>query len=88
MSWGDYEPRRTTKVPRSTPTIRIEVTLAEYDEQDGDLRHWIRATEILLRARARRDARVAATTVLRRTILTVTFTVAEIASTSSLAIAA
>jgi len=75
-------------VPRSTPTIRIEVTLAEYDEQDGDLRHWIRATEILLRARARRDARVAATTVLRRTILTVTFTVAEIASTSSLAIAA
>jgi len=88
MNWGDYEHRGITKVPRPTPTIHIEVTLAEYDEQNGDLRHWIRATEILLRARARRDARIAAATVLRRTVVTVTFTVAESASTSSLGIAA
>ena len=47
-------------MPRKSPTIHVEVVENLTEATEADLRRWVRATRILLRAKARRDARVAA----------------------------
>ena len=61
-------------MPRTKPTIHIETIDNAADATETDLRRWVRATEILLRAKARRDARLAAQVgPVRRTVLTISF---------------
>ncbi len=61
-------------MPRPIPNINIEVSFTAPDADENDLRQWVRATEILLRIKARRDARLAAASTMRRTVLTISFT--------------
>ena len=46
-------------MPRSIPTIHLDVSFSASDADEADMRQWVRATEILLRIKARRDARLA-----------------------------
>jgi len=61
-------------MPRPVPTIHLDVSFSAPDADEADMRQWVRATEILLRIKARRDARLAAASVVRRTVLTISFT--------------
>ncbi len=61
-------------MPRPIPNIHLEVSFTAPDADENDLRQWVRATEILLRIKARRDARLAAEGAVRRTVLTISFT--------------
>ena len=76
-------------MPRTKPTIHIEMIENSAEPTDADLRRWVRATEILLRAKARRDARLAVEGgLVRRTVVTVTFQIAELNTPNSVAVAA
>ncbi len=61
-------------MPRPVPTIHLEVSFTAHDADENDIRQWVRATEILLRIKARRDARLAVASAVRRTVLTISFT--------------
>ena len=43
-------------MPRPLPDIHIEVIENNAEPTEDDMRRWVRATEILLRIKARRDA--------------------------------
>lgn len=45
-------------MPRNKPQIYIETAPISFDGTEANLRHWVRATEILLRAKARQQARL------------------------------
>lgn len=65
-------------MPRTKPTIHIELIENNVEPTESDLRQWVRATQILLRAKARRDARLAAQIEpVRRTVLTISFQISE-----------
>jgi len=67
-----------TDVPRTKPTIHIELIENNAEPTESDLRQWVRATQILLRAKARRDTRLAAEIgLVRRTVLTISFRIGE-----------
>ncbi len=65
-------------MPRTKPNIYIESVENEAEMTESDLRQWVRATQILMRAKARRDARLAAQAgQVRRTLLSVSFHIDE-----------
>lgn len=65
-------------MPRTKPTIHIELIENNAEPTESDLRQWVRATQILLRAKARRDTRLAAEIgLVRRTVLTISFRIGE-----------
>ena len=45
-------------MPRNKPQIYIETAPISFDGTEANLRYWVRATEILLRAKARQQARL------------------------------
>lgn len=75
-------------MPRPIPNIHVEVFFTAPDADENDLRQWVRATEILLRIKARRDARLAAASAVRRTVLTISFTFSSLDAPRTLAPAA
>ena len=65
-------------MPRTKPTIHIELVENEAEITESDLRQWVRATQILMRAKARRNARLAAQAgQVRRTVLSISFRIDE-----------
>ena len=62
---------------RPKTTIHAEVAPITGGGTEADMMCWVRVTEMLLRAWARREARLAAATVVRRAVLTISFSVAE-----------
>lgn len=73
-------------MPRPVPTIHLDVSFSSPDADENDMRHWVRSTEILLRIKARRDARLAAANVVQRTVLTISFTFNSPGMSRSLAV--
>lgn len=61
---------------RPKRTIHAEVAPITGGGTEADMMCWVRVTEMLLRARAQREAHLAATVVCR-TVLTISFSVAE-----------
>lgn len=72
---------------RPKSTIHADVDPITGGGTEADMMCWVRVTEMLLQARAKREERLAATMV-RRTVLTISFSIEAMHTSRSLAVAA
>lgn len=75
-------------MPRNKTMIYADTASITYGGTEADMMCWVRVTEMLMRARTQREASLATTTMVRRTTMTISFTVAAPSPLHQLAVAA